>query len=477
MIGSCRQQDDIVAIQFVDASIDVGSSDATLPPPVVDSAPPPLDITFDIDASPPTIDVEVPRPDIAIDLPLPPPPDGPPTGCNATGPILSVFRVNGRNSEACAGQVAAHTFTHALCACGDLSLGQGLQTGSFDSMAADRTLVISGAPVGVKGNYPAVGARIGGSLTVAGTAMSMSPVSGLLYVNGDLRLAASTTFASYLTIERDAWIASKSQYFSVASVGRNYYYVPPGGLIGIIPVFATARIPLMSITVADPCRCDERLDVAAMETAGALKVDNTDRGALTNVTTATTRELVCGRFRFDSIGGTAAIQLNVTGRTAIFVDRDVTASDLFELVLTGPDAEVDWFIAGNLTVGAAKLGSLTRPSATRIYVAGSNDIQLPSELIGANIYAPNANVSINAGSLAGSVHAKNLSVPSGAYVKYDRAILHQGDKCESPIVCDKCYSCNSGAACIDSTCGTCTKDDDCCLPLVCEQGLCQQLLR
>jgi hypothetical protein len=211
--------------------------------------------------------------------------------------------------------------------------------------------------------------------------------------------------------------------------------------------------------------------------------------ALNNVTTTAILDLKCGRYRFESIGGTGTIQLTIQGRTAIFVDGNVNASDTFQLAIgPGSDAEVDWFIRGNLSVGAAKLGDPNRPSATRIYVAGSDDIVLsPSAHISANIYAPNANVNLAAPSLLGSVYGKNVNVAAGA-VHYDRSILNTGNKCEQPSTChDKCrHFCNGGMACKDETdasmtsgvCKPCAEDGDCCTPLVCEptSHTCQPLL-
>jgi hypothetical protein len=390
--------------------------------------------------------------------------------------------MNMQSSEACAGQLAAHTFTHALCACEDLSLAALLSTGSFDSSAADKSTVTAGAAVGMKGSYPPAGSRIGGSLTVAGT--SKTPVvSGGLDVQGDLRLAGGATFFSQLSVKRDTWLVSPVGYWAVVTIGRNLNLGPGGSLKGVgpEPVVGGARIAT-AFTVEDPCGCADRLDVAAMETIGAARNDNAlrtiDLSALSNVTTATKLELPCGRFRFDSIGGTAPIQLTITGRTAIFVDGDVTASDLFQLVIApGADAEVDMFIHGKLSIGNAKIGDLTRPSATRLYVAGDSDIVISSKEIGANIYAPNTNVNLPVG-IAGSIYAKNLSVLGGAFVfvSYDRAILNKGNKCEQPVTCDKCNTCNNGAACMNGTCGPCNEDADCCAPLVCEQGSCQPLL-
>jgi hypothetical protein len=237
------------------------------------------------------------------------------------------------------------------------------------------------------------------------------------------------------------------------------------------------------VTIEDPCGCSDRLDIAMMETVGAEinhnALHNIDRAALSNVTTGVGPLRLCGRFRFNSIGGSAPIHLVITGRTAVFVDGDVTASDSFVLEIAGPNAEVDWFIRGNLSVGTnAKIGDRTRPSATRIYVAGAQDIQLSPASIGANIYAPDTNIGLAAGALSESVYDNGLSMPSGTNIYYDRAILNQGNKCEPLNTCSKCRYCNGGEACKNGTCGMCATDEDCCAPLVCDptSRLCQPLL-
>jgi hypothetical protein len=184
-------------------------------------------------------------------------------------------------------------------------------------------------------------------------------------------------------------------------------------------------------------------------------------------------DLPCGRFRFDSIGGSGSLQLGVHGRTAMFVDAQVDLSLIdFQLSLD-PGAELDVFVHTNLVL-STKLGDPARPAAVRVYVGGSADIALPSAF-GANLYAPNANISI-ATQAAGSVFGKTVYVPELSYIRYDRAVLTQGNKCDLPATCEKCSGCSSGAACMAGTCGPCATDDDWCLPLVCSQGSCQPLV-
>jgi hypothetical protein len=472
LLAACRQGDDVVAT--------LKGQDAAVPP--AEDAPVPIpDASVEPDVLPPIIDAEAPRPDVASDvIVVPPPVDAmPPPVCDPKGPIISIRRMNGVTSEACAGQLAAHTFTHALCACGDLNLAAVLSTVSFASSSADTTAVSAGAPVGVAGSYPSARSNIGGSLTVSGTAETL--VSAGLDVQGDLRLAGTGTFYNQLSVARHTWLVSRVGYWGVVRVGGNLYTAPPAGsLQGLGPSpFIGGMQTVISFTVDDPCRCDNRLDVALIESLGAARTDNAarniDPGVLSNVTTSLNLALDCGRFRFDSIGGGGELRLTITGRTAIFVDGNVALSDSFQLVL-GPEAELDWFIRGSLSTGGAKIGDPNRPSATRIYVAGGDTDIVVSEEVGANIYAPNCNVNFAALGVRGSVYGKNLSMLGGGIVRYDRSILNAGDKCGQPATCDKCDSCNSGAACVDGVCQQCKEDDDCCAPLVCAKGSCQPLL-
>jgi hypothetical protein len=474
LLAACRQGDDVVAhLKGQDAAV-TPTEDAPIPIP---------DASVEPDVPPPTIiDAEVPRPDVVSDVVVVPPPVDamPPRMCDPKGPILSVRRINGVTTEACAGQLAAHTFTHALCACGDLNAAS-LSTVSFASASGETTTVSAGAPVGVAGSYPSARSNIGGSLTVSGTAQTL--VSAGLDVQGDLRLAGTGTFYNQLSVARHTWLVSRVGYWGIVKIGGNLYTAPPsGGLQGLgAGPFIGGMSVVMSFTVDDPCRCEDRVDVALIESLGALRNDNAarniDPAVLSNVTTPLNLALDCGRFRFDSIGGAGQIQLTITGRTAIFVDSNVALSDSFQLVL-GPDAELDWFIRGSLSLGGAKIGDPNRPSATRIYVAGGDTDIVVSEQVGANIYAPNSNVNfpLTVLGVTGSVYGKNLSMLGGGIVRYDRSILNAGDKCGQPATCDKCDSCNSGAACVNGVCQQCTEDDDCCSPLVCAKGSCQPLL-
>jgi hypothetical protein len=252
--------------------------------------------------------------------------------------------------------------------------------------------------------------------------------------------------------------------------------------MGVTVPFINGGTVETAFTVNEPCGCAERLDVAAMEATESLNNDNAlrniDPASLARVSGVTKLELLCGRFRFDSIGGSGVLQLTIKGRTAIFIDAQVDLSQIdFQLTLE-PGAELDLFIRTNLALGSnptlgAKLGDPARPAAVRVYVGGAADIAIPAGSFGANLYAPNANLNITASTMAGSIYGKAVSVPEWALIRYDRAILDQGSKCEQPVTCDDCSDCYGGKACVDNTCGACRTDEDCCLPLVCSAGSCK----
>jgi hypothetical protein len=449
------------------------------------------DISGAIDVPPVTIDREVPPPiDVVADTAVPPVDVSPPIAdasimCDPSGPKVAIERVNMKKSEACAGQLASQTFTYAVCACEDLA-AKALSTGSFDSTVSATNTAQWGAPVGIAGNFISLSgtltsvASIGGSLTIAG--IERTPVITTPFdVMGDLRIAGPVSFFWKLNTVRDLWLASRVGYVAYVIVGRNFYKGPGGSLVGVtqpvIPPNSTYDKPILSVD--DPCRCAERLDVAAMEAAESLNNDNAlraiDGASLARVSGTTRIELPCGRYRFDSVGGSGILQLVVRGRVAMFVDAQFDLSSIDVQLTLDPGAELDIFVRTNLVLGT-KLGDLGRPAAVRVYVGGSADITIPSGVFGANLYAPNANLSITTPTMAGSVFGKTVSVPEWSYIRYDRAVLTQGNKCGQPATCEQCSGCNSGSACKAGTCGPCATDDDCCLPLVCAQGACQPLV-
>jgi hypothetical protein len=315
-------------------------------------------------------------------------------------------------------------------------------------------------------------------LIVAGTGRE-SPIPSGLDVRGDLRLAANATVTA-LSVQRNAWIVGRLGHWGNVTIGGTLFKAPSASVVGTGSLTVQNEVT-QAFTVEDPCDCGARLDIAAMETSGSAMNDNAiislDSSLLANVNGPTRLELPCGRYRFDAIGGSGTVQLRIKDRTAIFVDQNVDLSAMDFQLTIDPGGELDWFIHGNLNLGTSRIGDVARPSAVRIYVAGSNDIVFASGTFAANLYAPNssANVTSSSPGVFGSIFVKSANA-TYLPVRYDRAILNQGSQCAQPSSCSRCGSCGAGAACIGSSCGSCTQDEDCCLPLVCQQGACKQLL-
>jgi len=479
--GCGRLGDDVVAM--VDP--DLGASDgAPSTPDVIDVGAPSFDGADEKGGPADATDSGSPGPDVSVDAPVIPPGDsGPPTSCEGTSPLITIRRINGDTRDNCTGQLAAHTFTHALCTCEDMTISGLLVTESFDS-TADAGARGGGAAVGIGGTCPrGLYANIGGSLTIAG---DRSFVAAGFVVAGDFKIAGAATLLTQLMVHRDAWLGGRVTTFALAArVERNVYAAPGAGFTGSVTVAGTTTTT--PVVVEEPCGCgpEELLDIGGMVSVGAMRHENAkieggvDPTRLNDVAPpGITVRLPCGRFFFGRIGGAGAITLRVTGRTAVFVEGNVQATDTFQLQLD-PGAELDLFIRGNLVLtGAAQLGDNERPGALRVYVGGTADIALPSGRgISMNLYAPNANVTISAGELFGSVLAKNLTGLTAVRARYDRSVLTPSGQCAAtaPEVCDKCQTCNDGLACIDGGCGKCLTDADCCAPFVCDQGTCQQL--
>ena len=88
------------------------------------------------------------------------------------------------------------------------------------------------------------------------------------------------------------------------------------------------------------------------------------------------------------------MNLTIAGRAAIFVNGDFNAQNSLTLTLAD-GAQLDLFISGNLLLGDATLGAvgLAREGA-RVRRRSDAHARPAPRTIGANIYAPNANVAL-----------------------------------------------------------------------------------
>jgi hypothetical protein len=441
----------------------------------------------------------------------------------------------------CAGTVAELTFTHALCTCEDTSVQGVLATDSFNSNVASYQPGTYGAPVGVDRNFLTDGVPdVGGSLAVDGANGVL--LAGAAIVHGDFEVQGDLTLAGVSSVSRDLWVGGNLTTAGVVDVGRNLDEGTGSLTLGIVDVGGTTTHA--PFTLQEPCGCQpsEILDVGAIVAQGKTQNDNASIGlspdAFDLVVGILDQDLPCGRFYLNQIAGAGALTFHVSGRTALFVGGDIASAGILNFDV-GPAGELDVFVAGNLVpTGVTSFGSITRPAAVRVYVAGSSTVALTGagDFVG-NIYAPKANVVFTGFSdIFGSVFANNFEAPGAVFIHYDSAVLQAGQECPTPPTGDDggasseddagasapedagsapppaedagtspppvadagtsptpvdagsaavpdagqscgsaCGTCSGTSACVNGHCTTCTNDNDCCSPLVCQEGYCVQL--
>jgi hypothetical protein len=336
---------------------------------------------------------------------------------------------------ACASQVAADTFTAAVCSCEDTRVAGYLRTTSFRSGpgAADDAV----GSVGVNRDYVTAGyADVSGSFTIAGT--RDIAFGGYLKAGEDVRVSPALDVAGLVGVGRDAFLKSDARVFGKVDIGRDLYLEPGSDISGIALVDVGGQRRSEAVQVDPPCACapEQIIDVGALVDAARDDNDNTSAGLdpdALNVVVGIGAEVTLpgGRYYLKQLGGIGSLTLHVTGNTALFVDDDLVATGLFRVDLA-PGAELDMFVQGNLVVaGAAVFGDPERPSATRIYVGGTGDVAIAgaSAFVG-NLYAPQANVLVGGvGQVQGSLFGKNIIAAGFLDLGYDASIRDGGEEC------------------------------------------------
>ncbi len=291
--------------------------------------------------------------------------------------------------EVCTGAIAEFTLTHALCSCKDATIPGVFVTDLFDSTQGPYQPGQAGAPVGINHDLSLEGVPdIGGSLTVAGP--DGLALAGGSVVQGDLEVTGNLGFAGVGTVARDLWTGGGLEAAGVVTVGRDLHDPSFALAAGIFSVGgSTITAPF---TIAPPCACapGQILDVGGIVAQGQQQNDNADIGldpdALDAVVGVANIVLPCGRFYLKQIAGAGVIDIDVQGRTALFVDGDLATAGALAVTIE-PAAELDLFVTGNFVpTGLSSFGDASRPAAVRIYVGGSKDVLLT----GANAFVGNS---------------------------------------------------------------------------------------
>ena len=112
-----------------------------------------------------------------------------------------------------------------------------------------------------------------------------------------------------------------------------------------------------------------------------------------------------------------------------------------------------------------------------MYVAGASEIKFEDQTnIGGYLYAAFGLLNVQSPlEVFGGVYAGDYNANDSVDIHYDREVLNAGDDCPEdpePPGCTSCLDCN-GQACNGGTCGDCTTNADCCAPLRCNNGTCE----
>jgi hypothetical protein len=398
-------------------------------------------------------------------------PDGSPGFCTETNALVPL--PDGR----CTGDVGKKTFLFAACACTTMQVAGTLTTDALDSTVGGTPG--DGASIGADTSVRALSTIFlqgsvwaGGTDIVFGTPAVAFDHSGIVtrevHAGGDLSTKQPFTVQGDLFVSGDIFAAPTLTCEGSA-------HVSPGGKTTNVD----AKKGILSTTdlvVADPCDCTKKLDVGSIVHAFAASNDDAAAGltaASLAAAPATKVTLPCGRYYFDSIGGDA-ITLDLPGRTAIFVAGDVTAKKSLTISLA-PGAELDLFIGGNLTLdGDATLGRTDAPAHARVYVGGKSMTMSGGVKIGANVYAPNADMAVASDfEMSGAILVHSLAASGNFTVHYDVSILNVRGCQSAAKTCTTCHDCAGATpACKGGTCAACAENKDCCAPLVCRSGQC-----
>jgi hypothetical protein len=359
--------------------------------------------------------------------------------CTGMGSVVVVGE-----GGACAGEIAENTFRFALCACRGVEVQSNLELDAFDStrgaygasLPGGGTNIIADGHLGLNSALNMTGKlTVMGSGFIGGGGITVGPqslVSANLYAAGPANQPNADT-----TVGRNALIGGNitGRYVVVGDL-----YIPAGATFPQTTVMGQVIRRAVPRTTPCPCAASEILNIAALTTYGRTHNDNDETMAVTSTTWANDMgpdrlELPCGRFYLTRVIHSGSLTIRALDRTVLYVDGDFMIGGNFNLELA-PGAELDLFVRGSLTVGAAaRFGSQAEPSAVRTYVGGTSTITLSaSAIFGGNLYAPRAHVVFSASSnLYGSLFAKSVEFAGSANVHYDSAIRTASQTCEEPV--------------------------------------------
>jgi hypothetical protein len=395
-----------------------------------------------------------------------------PATCAGGGPNISLDPGMGAVAQ-CAGKLAQTTFTWSICSCKNVNFEDATLIDGWDS---------------TKGTYKA--GQLGGGVGADGsiTAMSGAQIWGQAWA-----AAKGTAFnISGLTVHDD--LQSGGNVVGEGSVTHNAYVV--GNIDGNLQV--GKMLYQKGVTVNPPCDCSTPIPVGALVAAAKTTNDNMAIGLDPGFMTGNHPpriDLPCGRYYLTGFSATGSIVAH--GHVALFVDGNIGSSGDLTITVADSSSSFDIFVSGTIgTQANFKLGNPNFPALTRLYVGGTQALNIQSGLIvGAEIWAGNATVTWESTSdMFGAIFAGDFNALSALRLHHDQGVVRAGEGCPPPpgappgpggaggaggsggggSMCGTCKDCGN-QACVNATCGQCTSDAQCCAPLVCVNGGCAAL--
>lgn len=386
--------------------------------------------------------------------------------CNGSGPPTSLLLQGSRNgrSGTCSKGLAAEIFQYGLCSCSDAVFTGAFSIDAFDSARGPYVAGLTGASVGVNDQLITTGViDISGSLIAAGR--GIQPITAGHYVidgnvmtNGDLFATGAG-----ITFGRDLWVDGEINAVGLSNVVGDVYQTPGHG--PPLGMQIGGQLYTQDFVVADPCACSEGqlLDIDAIVAAGRAASHNAEVGlgeqGLVSIGIGAPLDFDCGRFALEGAHIVGASTIRAHGRTALFIDGDLTITGSFGVDL-GATGELDVFVTGNLLLtGAGVVGSVDRPAALRFYVGGYGDIAITgANRFAANLYAPRSNVVVTgADAIYGSFFVGSFYATGAQVMHYDSAITRSGagasDRCDDDD-CARDLDCGNPRVCSET--GRCT---------------------
>jgi len=393
--------------------------------------------------------------------------------CQGSGALVPL------SQDTCVGDLGRRFFRFAVCSCTSGAVSGKLRTDSFYSPAGGGGAG-SSASLAANGSWSTSShTSIGGSVYTAGSAGPPAlSLKGDGVVAGDVHAGADVTSSGTFQIGGDLFAAGNVGVVSGTLTDVGKIHLSPGrAATGVTAAGGTVTEP---VSVPPPCDCGAALDVASIVSPFASANDD----ALGGVTAAALDHpaapvaLGCGRYYFDAIEG-GDVTLSLSGRTAVFVAGDVRVGGALHVDL-GPGAELDLFVAGSVSLtGPVAFGSPAAPAKVRVYSGGPVFELSGDAKLGANVYAPRADVAVSSDfEMSGALHARSVAFSGDLTIHYDESVIDTIG-CRPPGgACATCNDCPpSTPACRGGACVPCVTNADCCAPLVCNTGTCVAILR